>query len=220
MLGNLLDAKRYRKLDDADALNRVYYVLSQVPKTIVNQSFLVGLSDFFSSLSRETVPRTGSQLGGLARTASSILVPNLIKQIDRMFDPTVYDASTVQAALLRDLPVARESLQPMINVLGEPVQQNLNPFFGTTSNDQLWLTLARKGIFISVPDKLTMIGDRVITPEEYYQFVKQSGQAIRTQLEPRVTVLQGLDRETAQDYVARIVRDERKLAKRLLFGIR
>jgi hypothetical protein len=70
-----------------------------------------------------------------------------------------------------------------------------------------------------VPDKLTMIGDRVISPEEYYLFVSKSGRAIRARLEPRTALLQGLERETAQDYVERVVREERRITKRLLFGV-
>jgi len=220
LLGNLLDASRWRKLDEADAWNRAYYVMMRVPNTILSQSFLKGLADFFGSVSRDNVPKTRNQFGGLARTVSSFAVPNLAKQIDRMFDPTVYDASTVQGAIVRDVPIARQGQQPMINVLGEPIQYDLNPFLKWSGRDRLWSVLAGKSAFISVPDKLTMVGDRTLTPAEYYGYVKTSGRAIRQRLELYLPVLESVDSETAQDLVGKVVREERTRAKRMLFGVR
>jgi hypothetical protein len=218
-LGNMMDAVRYRKLAEADLWNRAYYALTQVKDTLLSQSFLTGLAEFFDSGGARAVPKTGAaQFGGLARTASSIVIPNLVKQVDRLFDPTVYDASTIEAALMRDIPIARRGLAPALNVLGEPVRAEVNPFVSGRREDELWHLLASKQAWISVPEKTMLIRDRMITPEEYARFVQTSGPPIRKRIEANARLIQLLPPEGAQDFVERIVREERAIAKRKLFG--
>lgn len=220
MIGSILDAKKYQLLDDADALNRAWYVMHRIPGTILNQSFLKGLSDFFSSLSRDYVPKSGNKFGGLARATSSMVIPNLVKQIDRMFDPTVHDATTVQAAIIRDVPIARQGLRPMLNVLGDPVRIDKNPFFiSMKGKDEIFKLLARKQAFITPASKMTMINERTIRPGEYYDYVKTSGKMIRAKLELKAPILESVDKETAQDLVRKWVREERRKAKKILFGV-
>lgn len=221
VIGNLLDARRYRKLDQADALARVAYVFMGSVNQLLNQSFLDGLADLLKNISDARIQRTGAPLQGLIRSTVGAVTPNLVKQIDRVFDPTLYDADTVQAAIAREFPVARSyaGLQPVVNVLGDPVRLAAQPFVRGRSDDGLWLLIAQKQAWISMPSKTMMVGDRPINPVEYADYVTRSGHAIRRRLEPMVPALQSLAPAAVQDIVGDVVRQERRLAKRELFGL-
>jgi len=164
------------------------------------------------------VSKTGTPGKFLRRTAGTV-IPNLVKQIDRVFDPTVYDDATIQAALLRDIPIARRGLKPMLNVLGEPIRPDLNPFLNLDRQDPLWSTIVQKQAWISEPSKLTMVFNRPIDPDEYYDWIADSGPQIRRRLEVLLPYLQAVPAELAQDRVQTIVREERaKSRKRLGLG--
>lgn len=203
-LGSLLDASRYKKLDEADALTRYSYALRQIGTAPLNQSFLRSLSEFFEGLSDDRVPKSGHRFAGLSRTASGILVPNLAKQVDKLFDPTIYDAGTVQGALLRDLPIARRGLEPAVNVLGETIKADQNPFYSLERTDPLWTVIGRRRLWIPTPNRTMMIGNRPITPEEYHALVKLRGELLAKQLRKPETmrILETKSEEMAQRYVS------------------
>jgi hypothetical protein len=212
-LGSLLDAGRYKKLDEVDALTRYAYAARQIGTAPLNQSFLRSLSEFFEGLSDDRVPRSGAKFGGLSRTASSLVIPNLVKQVDRLFDPTFYDAGTVQGALVRDIPVARSGLAPALNILGEPITADQNPFYSIARPNPLWNLIGRRQLWIPVPSRTTMVGDRPITPEEYRDLIASSGPAIRRRLEILTPYLEAVPADLAQERIETVAREERHRAK-------
>lgn len=216
-LGGMADAYRYKKLSERDVWQRAAYGIAQIGPSLMNQSFITGLSEFLDDLTDDRVAKTGLPFRWARRMAGTV-VPNIVKQIDRLFDPSVYDPKTLQSALMQDIPVARSSLDVRINALGEPIRADQNPFVSVERPDALWQTLASKQAWVSTPAKTTMIEDRMITPEEYYQYVYVSGRAIRRRLDPMVGTLQRIPAEDAQDRVDQVVREERAKAKRQLFG--
>lgn len=214
-LGALQDAKRYRGLDEASALNRSAYALQAIGPALLSQSFMQGLADFLDDLTDDRVTKTGVP-GRWARRTAATAIPNLVKQVDRIFDPTVYDNATLEAALIREIPIARRQLQPMLNVLGEPIHPDLNPFLNVDRQDPLWSTIVRQQAWISEPSKLTMIGGRPIDPDEYYDWIADSGPAIRRRLEGLLPFLDAVPAELAQDRVQKIVREERAKSRQRL----
>ena len=58
-----------------------------------------------------------------------------------------------------------------------------------------------------------MIGNRQMTDEEYRDYVRISGEAIARRLRPAAALLERMSAERAQDYVDRVVREERARAK-------
>ena len=206
--GNWLDAKRYGVLDDKDALTRVAYAVQQVGNTVFSQSFLVGLSDLFTVLNDDSDSAADKGIKFAGRTASSMAIPNLVKQIDRLFDPQVYSASNVVEGFIRDTPVARHSLNPLLNVLGEDVHYNPNRFFADQTTDPVWTLIAEKQAWISAPGK--KLGDRNMSPDEYYTYVKLSGPAIKNRLQANLPRLNRMNDEQATEAIREIVNEERK----------
>jgi hypothetical protein len=209
VLGNYFDALRYRKLDEQDALNRAAYALSVSGKVITEQSFLSGVADLFTSMGR-TSPKTSGEtmIGGLARTGSSVVVPNALRQVDRLFDPTLYDTPTVQAALINQVPFVRSINRPALNALGEPVTSGV--FARFTSGeiaDPVWQMVARKGAWVSAPDQ----GE--LTDTQYYNMMKLRGERLRPRLEAVLPTLERMKPEEAKELVSQISEQETKRAK-------
>lgn len=201
MMGHYRDAIRYNKLDEKDAQTRLAYGMLKAGSTLFDMSFLSGLSGFMETMSGAT---SSSKAAGrmLARTASSVVIPNLFKQLDRLFDPTLYDAATVQQMLIRETPVARSlTLEPMLNVLGEPIRMSNNRFFSFDKDDPVWKLIVEKQAFVPVPSKTRKVGKRAITPREYRELIEVSGKEIRSYIQNNLATLQTSTPEEAQKKV-------------------
>ncbi len=189
-LGNYFDALKYRELGKTDAFNRLAYAVGNFGKVIVEQSFLDGLARVLGALERDN-PKGGDKLAAaLGRTASSLVVPNALRQLDQVFDPTVYDARTAEAALVASVPFVRRTGQPALNVWGAPVQRGILKRFGSeTVPDPLLSLLAKRGLWVSAPSQSetkTLRGE-LMTEAEFYGFVKARGQHLREMLaRPRI----------------------------------
>lgn len=224
ILGNYQDALRYKKLGEQDAANRAAYVLGQSGQVILQQGFLDSLDRALQLLHRDSPAKAGTQLADfVGRSASSLVVPNALRMVDRVFDPTVYESDTVQGAVAAQLPFVRREGRPALNVFGEPVRNPVLDRFTTAAlDDPLLRTLAAKDVWISVPDRLDLVVEgkkrdgegnyRVLTPEEFYTFMQRSGPAIRAALSERLEVLQELEPPAARKQVQKIVQQERERA--------
>lgn len=198
MIGHYRDAIRYNKLSEKDAATRLAYGTLKASSTIFDMSFLSGLSDFIDTIQGNTSSTKG--VGRLfARTISSIAVPNIVKQLDKFFDPTIYRADSITQSLVRETPVARSlTLEPMLNVLGEPIRPSQNRFVGEATKDPVWKFITENQAWIPVPSKTAKIRNRPITPDEYYRLIKESGPAIKSYIQSNIGQLKGMTQEDAQ----------------------
>jgi len=180
-MGNWFDAKRWRKLDERSAWDRVAFVMSNSGKVITQQSFLDGLAGLASALNRDNVKGGDELAKSVGRSASSFVVPNALRQIDRWFDPTVYDAPTVQAALVASIPFVRRSERPALNPWGDPVRAEVTKRFTSTWKPApVEQILIDRGLWISAPRKDSMLVDgEPVTEDEFYEFVRGRGKALR-----------------------------------------
>jgi hypothetical protein len=216
VLGNYLDAVRYKHLDKTDLMNRVAYALTASGRVIVEQSFLSGISDFIETLNRDSTKRGGeTAMRSATRTASSFVIPNLVKQVDRIFDPIVYDAKTLEANLVASVPWVRRLNRPSINVLGEPVKNYVSSrFVSEARGDAIWNTIAQKQAWVSTSDRDTLLRGRPMSDDQYYRYVQLSGLAIRRRLMGSVGLIRSSPPDKARSIVDRIVEEERARAKR------
>jgi hypothetical protein len=185
-VGNYFDARRYRQLDEQDAWNRLAYAFTTMGKVILEQSFLDGIARIVGSLDRDNV-NAGKQLAqSIGRTAGNFVIPNAVRQVDRIFDPTVYDAATTEAALINSVPFARRLNRPALNVWGEPVRNEVSKRFASSAApDPLLQLLARRQLWVSAPSptQTEHRNGQPMTPDEFYEFTRHRGQALRRMLE-------------------------------------
>jgi hypothetical protein len=223
VIGNWKDWHRYGKADDADGASRMAFAAKATANAIVSQGMLDSLRRLFESLGSENTSEGGNKLEKLAaRTASSFVVPNAVQQLDRIFDPTVYDQTGIGSLLQSQIPFVRRENRPVLNVLGEPVQSGPFHYWASKqSEDPVWRMLAEKGVFIPEPSKGMIVGSktlgpeyyRAVTPDEYYELVKESGPAIRKELVNQLPVLKTLDGPAAQAVITRIANTYHEAAK-------
>jgi RNA polymerase sigma factor (sigma-70 family) len=216
IIGHYRDAIRYNKLSEKDASTRLGYGLLKAGSTIMDMSFLSGLSNFMETVNG-SASSTKSAGKLFSRTVTSIAIPNLVKQIDRLFDPTAYEANSITEALIRETPVARSiGLRPILNALGEPVKMSNNRFFNSEKPDPVWKLIVRKQAFVPIPSKTTKIGNRAITPDEYYQLIQESGPQIRGFIEAQYDRLDAMTDEQAQDAIQDRAKEIRASVKKTL----
>lgn len=192
LVGNYKDWQRFGKGDDADGAGRVAYVAKGSLNAIISQGMLDSVKRLFESVGSESTAEGADKLEKLlARTGSSFIVPNLVQQMDRMFDPTVYDKTGIEALLRGQVPFVRRTNKPALSVLGDHIEANPFEYWtGTVTPDPLLRVLAEKKAWVSEPGRTQVVGDkklgpdhyRAITNDELYQMVAESGPKIRDRL--------------------------------------
>lgn len=210
VMGNYFDAVRYKRLEEQDALNRAAYAMSVAGKVITEQSFLSGVADLFAGLGRSSPKSSGDALTGwAARTGSSVTIPNAVRQVDRLFDPKIYDTPTIEAALINQVPFLRSVNRPALNALGEPITSEVfSRFTSGEVEDPLWQVIARKTAWVSMPDQ----GE--LTDDQYYEMLKIRGARLRRRLEALLPTLERMTPENAKEMVSEVSEQETRAAKK------
>jgi len=224
-IGNWRDNEKYKELAEKEWMTKSAYALQSSASGIMDMSFLTGLSGLMAGLSSASNPENIQDrlVKATASTATS-LIPNLFKQADRLYDPTVYDSKTVSAVLLKDVPIIRRysGLRPTLNAFGQPVEKMGNRFFTVENPDPVWQFMAKNRVFapgisqdVKLPDGTLMDDDQV------YDYVKQSGKMVYDELKTNrdyyESLFSGLDTEQKQKIIQRLFRNARKAAKGAIF---
>ena len=123
IIGNFNDAVKYGKMDDKDAINKAIYAMLGAGRTLLDQSFLTGISSVMQALQNGD-EKALYRIGAAPLTAIN---PNLIRQVNDFFDDKKYDkAEKFTQYLLNEMrPVGRLASQPepRVNLLGEEEQK-------------------------------------------------------------------------------------------------
>jgi hypothetical protein len=179
VLGNYLDASRYSpSYQQADALNRTAFAIRQVGHVLVQQSFIDGLAKLLGAVDEPGSAKAAGDraLEVFGRGAISAAIPNLLRQVDKWYDPTRTEASGITGALLASVPFAHQAQRPALNALGEPIVPDRLAAFSSGTRDNLWQDLAKRGVYPSPPEQGLLTGD------EYYQLLQLRGQILRPRL--------------------------------------
>lgn len=200
IVGHYLDAMRYRKLGQQDALNRAAFAIGASADVILNSSWLQGLSSIFSQANRDSVKTPLKGIPSQAiKTLSSFVVPNALRQVDQFFDPTKYTADEVREMVMRETPFVRRENKPDLNVFGEPVHAPLSKiFYSKVEGDVLIKTLAGRRIWPSV----IVAGD--LNSDEVYAVTQVRGAKLRMRLMQNYADIATRPRAEAQEIVSRI----------------
>ena len=218
-MGNYLDAKRWdKRFEEANAFNRLGVALWGGAHVITQQSFLDSAARLAGAIEN---PRGRSDtLGdrGLAealRSGGNLVVPNALRQLDRMFDPTLYDNRGIEGALVASIPFARRNGSPALNAFGEPITSSPWARFASDAKPNVWADLAHRGVYPSTAEKVKNRWGREMTDEEHYRYVELSGQAIKRRLDTpgmRAKIRTGEEQELRKALTG-IVKDEREKAR-------
>lgn len=211
IVGQWIDAHRYENIENLE--ERLAVAFMAAPKVIVERSYLEGINSLMKALSADPNARTTQRtISTIMRTGASFAVPNLLRQIDRVFDPTIYKEGDLQGVLVEQLPFVRRLNKPALNALGEPISSGPLKRFTEPGDrkDPLWNVIVDKQAWISLPTQ----GD--LTENQYYDLLQHRGKALRRRLDREVHRLQGMPAEEAQEHVRNIAREETRRSKESL----
>ncbi|UOF82117.1 hypothetical protein [Caudoviricetes sp.] len=221
IVGNYFDSVRYGDIDENDATDRLAAALLGSANSITEMSFLDGIAQLTEAVTNWQTRGPGFLKNWIANQATSP-VPNAYKQVSRYFDPTVYDTQTIFEKMQSSVR-ATSNLNAKVDVFGDPVKGDALTELQTSKQDpnSLKSYLAQNKLWISVPSKNTLIYDRKIqgkremTRDEYYRYVKESGQRIKQRLDASLSQIKTMkDYSAKQKYIRRVVKLERDYVKR------
>ena len=222
LVGNYFDAQKYGNMSEDDLFSRAGLAAFGSVSSIVDMSFLSGVGDLFTAISNPD--QAESYLKNFIAQQASSPVPNLFKQTARYFDPTVYETKTIKEKIYSNLRIT-SGLKPKLNVFGQPIVgealTQLQPVKETS--DQLIRYLAEQQIYITVPSKATKVrnaaGDKVeMTEDQYYEYVKQSGQKMHQVLSERLEYIKLLEPDRREKYIDDTVSRIREEVKYTFYG--
>ncbi len=218
VLGNYMDAVKYKQIDKTDLDNRLAYAMGASARVVLEQGFLSGISDLIEFLQRDSPKKSSEKMARwMTKTASSVVVPNLVRQIDRIFDPTVYDAKTVKANLYASVPFVRRLNKPALNVLGQPVQRFVSErFLSEGRADPVWKLLADKNVWVSTPDRDTLVNEVPLSDDEYYRYVELSGKDIHQWIGEYTEAIKEADDKEASRILRKLTDVARDRAKAVI----
>ena len=206
-----------RQRDDMATL-----LVGSILGNLANKTWLSGLSDMIGALSEPD--RKADRL--VQRLVGSITVPTGVAQVARTLDPVQRETETVGEAIQARIPGLSQSLQPRLDVWGQPVTNEggvgpdlISPaWVSTTKNDPVNRELMQAGASVGmVPGK---VGGVTLTPEQKARYQAASGQKAHAGLQELVGSPQwrGLDSEGRQDAAAKVIRDARAAVRAGMFG--
>jgi hypothetical protein len=183
-MGNWIDAGRYGEMDNKDALTATTYVLARSLNVISSQSFLSGMSNMFSALSNNPDQAVAAWRNYVAQLGGSFISPRIVTDLDRLYDSTKFGSDNIAQDLLRNTPFAKLITKPALNAFGEATELPKQRFISTVSKDLAWKIVLDKNLRVPMPGKHTEVpdgrgGTRQLTPDEYYNYLKETGPAIK-----------------------------------------
>ncbi len=220
LVGNFFDSSKYASdtIKEEDLLTRAGLSIAGSANSILNMSFLSGVADLFEFI-KDPIANKSYIKNFIAQQATSP-VPNLVKQTARYFDTTIYETKTIKDKIFSNLRITG-GLNPKLNVFGQPIKGEALTELQPTkeSDDPLIRFLSDNDIYITVAGRTAKVVDksgqkREMTDDEYYEYVKNSGQEIYRVLTDRLDYIKKMkDEEQRKKYIDSIIDDARTRAK-------
>jgi len=197
-------------------------LVASIMQSLSSRTWLSGLSDLTAVMND---PARYAD-AWYSRMAGSIVVPAVVAQTARTFDPTIREAKGPLERIESRIPGLSTNLQPMRDVFGRPIESEgglgpnwMTPIYTSTAkNDPTIKGLLNVDAHISPPQR--KIGNRALTPEEYGRYSETTGKIAKPMLDRLIggPTWAGLDVEQKQDLVSDIMRQSRKEARDALFA--
>jgi len=223
-VGNWVDNERYGELSEKDASIQLAFALGNSGSSVMDMSFLTGLGGFMSALNSNANADTKAEkmLNTTGKIGTSF-IPNLFKQIDKSYDPTIYDADTFSASILKEIPIVKRhsGLKPKLNAFGQDVKKDGDRFSGNVTTDENWLFMSKHRVFAPVVFKgsKTLDGEEM-SSDQYYDYIKFSGQDVYEYLTKNKASIErkfeGYTQAEKDKYISKLFSKAKKRAKKTI----
>lgn len=231
-LGEITDNHHYKKTGTKALFNTTSAVGMRAILVPFDMLFLSGLSDFFKSTdSSQPEQAKARALAFAGRLGSSLLVPNIIRDIDQKIIPKILsvfgvetdmDKRTARTGLVNGIfiantPVLREMLgKPDVDMLGNKIP--ITSRIATSRKpDPLVDTLAWKNAFPNPPRRELLLGMIPMEEDQYYQYKVDRGTMLNQVLNTPEMVQQLRESSpfVAQEIVKKVTSSATEYAKNM-----
>lgn len=227
IIGHMRDDEKYKgnSLENKDALIKFQMAVFNNFQFITDMTFLRGMSDFMGSFSNENPNAAVSYFEKLGKTTiKGFVVPNLFtqtsKELQRLYGIPMKEAKNLQEALIRDMPIARDGLNDMINTLGEPIVADTDRLTSDVESDAVWDLIIKNNAWIGrVRQSSVVIYDpklkqeRLVSDQEYYKFSKIRGQIIKKRIAENIKILNKMRPEQVRKEITEYKKTATEMAK-------
>lgn len=222
MAGNIADGVTYGNADEDSVASMMFTGLGNFMRGELDQSYLAGFSDVYDMISPYSYRPMSDILQEFALNA--IPVPAAWTQTKDIIFPQRFEARDFDEKVLNRIGLT-SSLEPKLDAFGKPMYADL--IWGLTpkmlnTDDKVLNWMDENNIFVGKPNRKQTIKDRrtgekrEMTPEEYTQFLSETGQAIYDKLETAInngSLDRYKDEEKRKKVVDQIVSDIRAKEK-------
>lgn len=223
-LGNMNDAEKYGGQDADTTIKQMEIAASRMGGQVADMTWINSASTFLGALTEKNPNQQASAVSkSLAGMAKGFIpyagaVTQTTQLYESIFNQPKKQTTNAWQSIIADVPIARNSLNDKINVLGDPIQtdsdvlvssENREPVLKYLLDKDAWVAPVNKNT-IEVFDEDTEM-DRPITNDEYYEFSKLRGQKIKNQLTDLLingsTIINGKEKEivSAQELTSKQV---------------
>jgi hypothetical protein len=227
LIGNIKDYDKYRKEEPTSTIwDKASFGAINASRTFLDGTFLTSINSFLKAITETKVGQVGDDaIKSLFKTAKGFVLPALYTQsareVQRAFDvPEKEVGTSLIAELVRDIPVARNTLNDKVNIWGEKSIADTDKFISKSEDSELVKTLTDKKAFISKPNiKTANIIDiengkfRVMTNNEFFNYAEARGKYLKETLLSRLEDIKAMPADEAKKEVTSIVSDASKLAE-------
>jgi hypothetical protein len=195
MVGYIKDAEKYK--GEKDWQTKASIATFGSIKYLTDLTFMSGLSDFMDAFAKEGNEGASTFWRKMQKQAvvvgKGVLVPNAFTQVkrlgDEIFDVPMKQADGLLEQVYRDMPIARNSMNDMVNHLGEPVYPNILarflPFQIRIHEDKKVVDLLndKNSYILRIPKgQLEYQLGKAVTDDQYYEFSKKRGTYIKERI--------------------------------------
>jgi hypothetical protein len=193
-IGFWRDTEKYNKdvFKDKAFIDKYSYCNFKLVSVFSDMSFVSSVANLMTAM---TSPHEDSFIKYVDKlnesTIKSFIKPNLYSQLAKdvmeFMDLPEKDTKGLVGALLKDVPIARNSYNNSVNCLGQEVVANNNIFIKKDKEDDVYDFIANNELWIGKPNqkaKSSQIWDsqnevfRPMTDDEYYKFIVKRGNYI------------------------------------------
>lgn len=229
-LGYLRDMQKYNKQKVKEETLATQFGLAMFKgiQVIPDMTWAASLNGLMDAFKAQDPSEAQSYMTNLvATTTKGFIYPKIAEQITQVVDAAQqnprHEGKDLVARIFRDIPIARSNYSTMLNAVGEPIMYDPILMTSKAKSDPFWEYLADNNITIGKPNqKETFYDDiskteRAMTDQEYYDFVRVSGQEIKSRIEKEVIEV-GLKDGEAKKAVSDIKSEVRQKVKTEMFG--
>ena len=229
-MGLLNDAQKYQPDKAKEETILAQYALANFRnlRTFSDMTWASSVNSLLGTISTGDVNKGGSFMTNLATsTTKGFVYPKLIEQtvqaIDAYQENPRKDAQGFIGKVTRDMPIVRNRYNVMLNAVGEPVKYDLVQMESKVKEDPFWNYVDKHNLTIGKPQAKTPIYDdinkveRGMTDDEYFEFIKKSGQEIKQRITNEV-MPKNLSEDDIKKEIVNIKSDVRNKFKTELFG--